>query len=382
MSLTAAGHPGGADALNSLRDARALALYLLSVSVVACVQLAWRGRSAPDLFAWGVLLALGHPLGVALRGVVGGGRAWRRRSRLAAAVAYAAVLAFALLSLFGSLHPWLLARLSLALVLVQVVALVLSGLHGESLWALVNAVALSVLAALAGGWPAALAALSCVGLVGAVLGLDHFERSLAAQRVGPGPWVRLALRDTATLVLPATLGCAVFLAIAPPRAHPALGATQGLTHDPLSEPAAYVMLLLLWTLGGLGVWAASRLVRREDRLPPLDESVETIRLSEEVIAAEAGGAEAGRYDGPRGRVVRAYVGFLRRADRLGYVRRPEQTPNEFLLRLLTRPPGLERLTALFGASRYGPEDPSDAEAAEAERLADESARALHGRRRR
>jgi hypothetical protein len=291
-------------------------------------------------------------------------------------VLYAGLLGLGVMSLLVVPHPWLVLRMTLVAGGLQVVASWLAGLRGEIGWALVNAVALTLLASLAGGWPAGLAAVGTLGLIGLALAFDHFERALAAQRAIGDAWVRLAFGEALLLVGPATAALALFLALFPPRPHPGLASALEVGLQAGVMRGAYGILILICFVGGLAFYLASQLVRRENKLPPLDETVEAVRLGEEVLEAPDYAGPGLEYSGPRERIVRAYVGFLKRAARLGLVRRSHQTPWEFLKRLLVPPVTLSPLTDLFVGARYGHDDPSEADATRAEHWADEAAKEL------
>jgi hypothetical protein len=74
--------------------------------------------------------------------------------------------------------------------------------------------------------------------------------------------------------------------------------------------------------------------------------------------------------GARGSIARAYTRFLETANGLVFVRRIDQTPDE--IAALVRSPGvtLGRLTSLFRDARYGPREPTSADATEADSLAE------------
>jgi hypothetical protein len=145
---------------------------------------------------------------------------------------------------------------------------------------------------------------------------------------------------------------------------------------------AYQALSVLGLLGGAGLYAIARLLRRARRStePPLPEAIEARSQDEarvEMPEAEESVASRGR----RGRVVRAYVAFLKEAARLAQRRRPSQTPAEYAAALGEPAGPLARLTRLFVAARYGPVEPEEDEAREAERTAQAVVTALRRPRR-
>jgi len=82
------------------------------------------------------------------------------------------------------------------------------------------------------------------------------------------------------------------------------------------------------------------------------------------------------YQGRRGRIVRAYVNVLARARQRGFPWRPSQTPADIAARLSAPAGPVGTLTELFVGARYGPDEPSEAQAAAAERAAQAVAASL------
>jgi len=73
------------------------------------------------------------------------------------------------------------------------------------------------------------------------------------------------------------------------------------------------------------------------------------------------------YRGRRGRIVRAYVNVLARAREAGFRSRPSETPRDIAVHLPAPSGPLGALTELFVGARYGPDEPSEEQAAAAER---------------
>jgi hypothetical protein len=133
----------------------------------------------------------------------------------------------------------------------------------------------------------------------------------------------------------------------------------------LEEALARIVFLAL--LGGGAVLGLRRaLGAGASREPPSEEVVDPERGDEEPLDAprrRKAPADASR----RGRIVRAYLGFLSAIERRGFVRRPSQTPTAIAAHLRAPAIPLRRLTDLFVSARYGPDEPGedDVRAAEA-----------------
>jgi hypothetical protein len=123
-----------------------------------------------------------------------------------------------------------------------------------------------------------------------------------------------------------------------------------------------------------------RFLRRHDRQAKAeDERLQPSVGAEEPLSEAVSGKPT--YAGVRGRIVRAYVGFLRDAQRLGFRRRPSQTAAEFAAQLHPPPPAVRSLTDLFVAARYGPEELPEAAADAADQAAQAGLAELRARRR-
>lgn len=374
-----AARPQTSDAFTS---ARALVGYLLSLSAVAHAVLAW----SPDQRAWrvalhavalaaavlgGDLLASRFP---ALAGWTGG-----QRARVVAGIVYG-VLVFVAPPMVA-LEPALAARQAALFAAFQPLALLLVQLGRSPLLVLQNALVLVVLATLRGGLVAAAAVVAFVGLLGPFLAFDHCARTLAAYPFSRGFLVRVALRRALALTAPVLVAIAVLLAVAPP---PPSAETELVAPAPVATreiAAAYQVLVFLGILGGAGIYYAGRILFRGRSGPPPLLEVEAPRpVAEEVLEPEARATPAD-YAGPRGRIVRAYVWFLRQSARLAMRRRPHQTAREYQAQLREPAAPLAMLTDLFVSARYGPDEPREDEALAAERAASAVVAALRAPRR-
>lgn len=354
-----------------MNEARALALFLLALAPAACALLAWMPSelSGPRLLLLSLAIALAVVFGEAFRP---GQTALRDSTSARFRIwiqAFAAGVVFLVVG-FGAAapRPSLLGRQALIVLTVQLAFLLVPDLGVGRLPALACGLALTTLAAFRGGALAALAVLGYeVGLV-SFLVLDHFGARLAA-RPGAAPALRnVVAAEVSRLLAPVLLATFCFFALIPPRPHVLLGAA---TIDALNQEKmapAYLQLAFFALVGAMVVHYASRMLRfKRDGKEPVTEALQAERGVAELIA-ERPPRERAQYLGARGKVVRAYVRFLAAASGGLLQRRPDQTPLEIASQLAAAGAPLARLTALFGGARYGPSDPSDADANEAEAL--------------
>jgi hypothetical protein len=352
-------------------------LYLLAVNAVACALLAWGGASAPALAAWaialGVALALGERLAAPFSVIEA-----KRRDRVAVFLAtiQLSVLVLALVLAAGNPTPRLLSFLAGVLSGYQILVLLLVRLTPHAQAVVGHSLALVALACLAGGPLAAWAAASSLGLVGLYVGVDHHARLLAAHRVDDGPHAPYALGRTAAIVLPVALLVGVTAYRFSPEVRP--GPPPQVVDEgyhPLEEKqgreldvAALRSLVVTGLAGAVAVYFVGRWIVRSKRGEKRAiETPEPLRGRLERIPQETG--RSGRlpeYRGHRGRVVRAYLNLLRGAERAGFPRRPEETPDEFAVALAEPRAALEDATLGFVRARYGAYDVSAEDVARAE----------------
>jgi hypothetical protein len=356
--------------LTRLEGARALAVYLLSVHAVVHAQLAWRARSAWDAAEWAVTLwgalLLGEWLGPRVEPLVEA--IGRGRLRAVAVVGYTALILMAPPLVSGD--PSLVAREVALFSGIQALLLLMAESGRGRFGAVENALVLVVLAALRGGSVASLAVLGFLVLLAGLLALEHVLGTLAGYPRAQPPAAGVPLRQAASLVGPVAFVLAVVFALLPPQPYRAAAAALPAPMGVAEVATAYQALTVLGVLGGAGIYAIARLLRRARRSgeAPLPEAIEARPLSEEPVE-EPELEPSVAYRGRRGRVVRAYVSFLRQAARLAQRRRPSQTPAEYAAALGQPAELLARLTRIFVAARYGPDEPGEPEAREAERTA-------------
>jgi Domain of unknown function (DUF4129) len=353
-------------------------LYLLALNGVVCCVLAW-GRPGPaSLAGWALALAAAQSVGERLEPWLASIDAMRReRMAVFFGTIQLSALVMALVLAAGDPSPRLLGMISNAFCgyLLLVLLLVRLDPHGRS--AVGHSIALLALVALGGGPLAAWAAGSTLALVGLYAALDHHARLLAAHRLDDGPHAARTLAEAALLVLPVAVAVGLAVGIASPEAMmdapPELG--DGRYRETNEGPKreldtrALRSILVTGILGAVMVYFVGRwLVRSKKRERGSIEVPEPLRGRLERIQPEARQQRAdASYPGRRGRIVRAYLGLLRAAERAGFPRRPSETPNEFAGALLEPRAPLEEATVAFVNARYGPYEVGDDEVMRAER---------------
>jgi hypothetical protein len=357
-------------------------LYLLLLDGVACALLAWGDASSLELVLWALGLGAVGLLGERLEEPFSAIET-KRRDRIAVFLGtiQLSLLVLALVLAAAKPRPDLLGFLSEVLSGYALVVLGLRHLTTHPRGVVGHALALVTLAALRGGGLGAWAVSSALGLTGLFLGLDHHARLLSAHRVDDGPHVARALGRTAILVVPVAVLLGVTVARLAPEAAPVV------VPDPVEE--GYVPLeedderreldlkalraLLLAGIGGaVAIYAVGRWLARARRgETKAIETPEPLRGKLEPIRPEAKGTRAlPEYPGRRGRIVRAYLNLLRGAERVGFPRRPGETPEEFASALGEPQEALASATDTFVRARYGPGEPTEADVQAAEGGAD------------
>ncbi len=353
----------------SLRAARQVALYLLSLLAVASAEIAWLGARPQRLLAHaaalGFTLLLGDFLADALSGL--GAAGWRKRARLLALVTFGWLGFLALMA--GVADPVLAARAAEACALLQAAALLLAEVLGLHLAALGTALVLVILAGLAGGAPAAVAVTGFLATVSFFLAFDHALRKLQSRPTSEARLLGTIARGAARMVAPVALVLAlVFVAAPPTRSAPSETSARPVAVEQVRR--AYLWLFLLALGGGGAVLALARLYRGGESGAALLEDLETRVEAEELL--EEPPLDQSRYGAARGRVIRAYLTFLSRARDAGYEIAAHLTPGEIQLRVRQPEAPLADLTGVFLNARYGPDEPSN----EAVRIAERSTREL------
>lgn len=355
--------------------ARLAALYLLSLAAVLSALLAWRPAWIEGPLRRGipaVALALAALGGQAAhdRLALLSERVGRGRFRALGSAVHAAVALVGFLALFARQAD--VARGAVwALVLLQPLFLLLAGLGRGHQGTLLNAVLLTVFAALAGGPVAATAVVACAVLVPLFLAADHHARLLLDYPVREAPARGPLLRDA----LPPALGIGALLALffywKPPAPFEAFADVLPAARI---EPGVLARLLLellgIAVLAGVGFylllrWSGGGGGAGGDLEGPAVEA----RRRPEPAAAEGGTSKEAPLGGLRERVVRIYVRTLERLARSGRRRKPSQTPAEFA-RGLEPAAAAALLTELFTRARYGNEELNEADVAAAEGAAE------------
>ena len=373
--------PSAADPAAGFALLRGLALYLLSVVTAMAALVAWPMRSSP---ATALLVAAAGAAGLvageaAATAASEAQRTWRARGRLLSGIAYAALVALAVLIASAVPEPALLAREALLFAALQPILLVVAGALADVRLALANALALVVLAAVRGGPAAAVAVVAALVSIATFLLADNSVRMLGAYAARRGPAPRVVLRDGLAVVAPVAAGLVVLLWMAPPRPWAGVRWTSG-PPDAL-PPRLYVVLFLAALLGAGAVGLAAQLLRRRQRKPPPTEDLVDVVVIEDEPLPYPAPSRGAAIPGSRGDVVRAYLAFLRVAARRGRPRRGSATPLEYAASL-GRVAGLPLLTTLFMDARYGAEDPPLESVAAAEKASAQAVRDLAARGRR
>jgi hypothetical protein len=348
----------------SLRAARQAALYVLSLLSVASAEIAWFGarplRLLTHAAALGFMLLLGDLLADALSGL--GAASGRKRSRLLALMAFGWLGFLAVMAAVAD--PLLAARAAEAGALLQAAALLLAEVLGLHLAVMGTALALVILAGLAGGPPAAVAVTGFLAALSFFLAFDHAMRKLQSRPSSERHLLGTTAHGAARMVAPVVLVLVLFFVAAPPT-RPAHSGTSAPPVAVEQVRRAYLWLFLLALGGGGAVLALARLFRGAESGAVLFEDLETQVESEELL--EPPPLDESRYGAARGRVIRAYLTFLSRATDAGYEIAAHLTPGEIQLQVRQPEAPLAQLTAVFLDARYGPDEPSNEHVKIAER---------------
>lgn len=361
-----------------MRALGAPVLYLLALNAVASALLAWGETSPAGLAGWAVALAVALGIGERLGDPFAVIDA-RHRDRVAIFLGtiQLSVLVLALALASASPTRGLLGFLAGVLSGYQLLVLALARLAPQPRGVVGQSLALVALACLQGGPLAAWAAASTLALVGLYVGLDHHARLLASHRLDDSPHAVRALFLSAALVLPVALavGLAVHVASPEPRpAPPPKVSDDG--YRPIEEKPpreldsrALRSIAVTGLAGAVAVYFVGRWIVRSKRGEKKSiETPEPLRGALERIRPEERRSRAlPEYPGRRGRIVRAYLGLLRGAERVGFPRRPDETPTEFASALDEPRVPLTEVTDAFVRARYGPFELTEGDVAQAER---------------
>jgi hypothetical protein len=361
-----------------LATARLVALYLLSLLATAGAQLAWGSpgpaRLAAHAVALGLAVALGRLLPDALSVV--GTAAVRTRARL---LAFFFLPPPGLLALAVALFEPRLAEPAVsALAALQVAVLLFGEALGIELLAVWGALLLTILAAVAGGWPAAVGLGGFLLLAGFFFALDGVLERLADWPRVPAPALRPVLADALRTLAPPVVLLLLALPLLPA---PAAPADSESFRPPLDVSRAYPWLGLVALAGGGTMALVLRWLRGgRSEAPTLVELAEGRVEAEELLEPDR--LDDARYAPSRGRIIRAYLRFLSRAREAGLHLERHLTPREIQDRVRRPEESLGTLTRLFMDARYGPDEPASAAVRSAEAAASEVCSRLRGRPRR
>lgn len=354
---------------------RTLVLYVFALNATASALVAWDDRVAGAplrLLLWALALGGALVLGSRLEPGFADIDAERRgRMALFLGTLQLAVLVLSVLLAAIKPSPGLLRFLASVLAGYFLLVLALVRLTPHPRAALAHGFALAALASLEGGPAAAWAALSSFVLAALFVGVDHHARLLVAFRIDPRRHGGIALRRSASAVLPVAFGLAAFLAAAP------LGRGQGSGFAVRGRQDRGLDLLALRTVvltalaGTVGVYLAGRLFARSrgGEAQPID-ALEPLRGEVQRLPPEAPPHEARAHEGRRGRVVRIYLRVLGGAAQAGFARHPHETPSEFAAALGEPRGPLADVTEAFLRARYGPREPGEAEVEAVEQQAE------------
>jgi hypothetical protein len=252
--------------------------------------------------------------------------------------------------------PALAGRAVAGLALLQMLVLLLCETLSLELVALWGALVLTVIAAVGGGLPALVTLpgfLLCVCLFAA---LDHVAGRLAAWPGAPAPPLeRVLVAALRAAALPVLLLALALVFLPAPASH-ALASGRG--PDVEGEvQQAYRWLGVVALIGGGAMLLVMRWLRgdRGEEAATLVDLPESHVLAEELIEPPA--ADDPRYAPARGRIIRAYLRFLRSAGEAGLRVERHLTPREIEGRVRRPEAPLRSLTALFMDARYGPDEP-------------------------
>jgi hypothetical protein len=364
-----------------MRALGAAVLYLLALDAVACAQLAWTDAGPGALAGWAVALAValaaGERAGDAFASIEA-----KRRDRAATFLGtlQLSILVLALVLAAGKPTTGLLGFLAGVLSGYQLLAVALARLGPHARGVVGQSLALVGLACLRGGPLGAWAAASALALTGLYVGLDHHSRLLALHRLDDRGHAGRALALSALLVMPVAVavGLGIHAAAPEPRGDPAPEVVD-LSYRPVGEQPrreldtrALRSIVVAGLAGAVAVYFVGRWIVRSKRgvkgsietPEPLRGTLERIRSDERPRRAVPS------YPGARGKVVLAYLRMLRGAERLGFSRRPDETPAQFARALAEPRAPLAEATEVFVRARYGQFDVGDDEVQAAERGAD------------
>jgi hypothetical protein len=338
-------------------QARLVALFLLSVGAIYGAYLGWDpARLAhPANLAWppiavGLAVVAGAALDDRLSSVAE--RTGRGRLRAVGGIAQGSVFFLALLGILAG-EPSAVATAIVLLMLSQPFFLLLAGLGRGYVGTLLNALALTLVAALGGGERTVVAVLSHAAFLVFFLVTDHAARKLADYPVETVPPVGVLLGQGLVPVAVATGVLGAFFALVPPQPYTPLKRVGGAAPLPAGELAQLLLEVgVIFAVAGIAFYLILRFATGRGR-----EGGDV--LAEKVLARGRAEPSPPRAQGETpdaagwgARIVRLYVRMGKELARLGVFRRPDQTPRDFARKLA--PEGaVEGLTDVFMRARYG-----------------------------
>ena len=356
-------------------------LYLLALDGVACALLAWTDTGPAGLAGWAlalaVALAAGERAGDAFAVIEA-----KRRDRVAVFLGtlQLSVLVLALVLAAGKPTPGLLGFLADVLCGYQLLVLALARLAPQARGVVGQSLALVALACLRGGPLGAWAASSALALTGLYVGLDHHARLLAFHRLDDKGHAARALALSALLVVPVSVavGLAVHTAAPDPRPDPPPELVDFGYHRIEEKPKreldtrALRSIVVAGLVGAVAVYFVGRwLVRSKRGVKGSIETPEPLRGALERIRPDERPRRAlPSYPGRRGKIVQAYLRMLHGTERLGFARRPDETPDQFARALSEPRAPLAEATRVFVRARYGRHDMAEDDVQAAERSVD------------
>jgi Domain of unknown function (DUF4129) len=373
--------PAGDDRA-AIDAARLGMVYFLSLSSVTNAVQAWTPSSGPWVFlAWAVALAASllaaERVAPALETI---DAVRRNRILVLSAIAYFGLVLPSMVSAVTNPISGPTPTLTNVLAILQAAFLVSSRLSEGIGAVLTNALLLSLLACLRGGFVGGEAAVVAVASLGCFLVFDHYSRTLAAYPAGPGSRLGLAWKDTAAMVLPAVALVSLLVVAVP--AEPPPGRTISVRRSGERDIDWRILraVMIVWVGGTSAVYVAGRFMRR--RRPDEEailEVLDPIRGHVERIVPPPEAQTPVAYPGSRGRIVRAYARVLSEAAQSGVPRAPGVTADEFA-HVVGEPRGpVASLTDAFVRARYGPTDPTETDVLAAESAAAEVIESLRRR---
>lgn len=295
-------------------------------------------------------------------------RSGRGRIQLVGWILYGALLFLVTMGLFSGESGRDAVRTGAQLMrFAQPAFLLFAGMGRSYLGAILNAFAMTCLAALGGGPAAALAVAAHAGLMSFFLVADHHARLLSDYPVDEAPRAAPVLMRALLASLAMAAALLLFFWIVPCEPYAPLMTRSGAGATVPPEQAWRLIrdLVAIAVLAGLAFWLILWLgggrSREVDTAAP-----RKVAARRETVPGAAPAAASVRPDPQdwRAKIVRIYVRLAEQLSKLGVRRKPCDTPMEFA-RSLAPEGAAASLTELFTRARYGDRDlaESDVQAA-------------------